>query len=295
MKLTDAQRKVIVDRIESLFENTKARLLGRLFKGPKVYFEVVRRADPLHTIEGIYNFTLKTLYGSTTEPDKKTVENLSEITSDYMDAQQLKIKNHILADVAKAKTPSEAIRSIRDHFDKAGRYVDMLVANETKIAQAYASREGITKLASDIGVKDPTVVFLGVCDHRICKYCKSMYHDSANLRKPKPYKLSQLTQGYFKPKEWDGKTPHEAPLHPSCRHVLVFVPPNMGYDNSGTIVFREFGYEYYKDYWKLKKDEEPTVSLRKSDSFFSYDEYLEFNLEHEAEHIHGPECKHMLA
>lgn len=292
MKLTDAQRNLIIDRVESLFEGTKARLLGTMFKGPKLYFEVVRRADPLHTIEGLYNFTLKTMYGANAQPNQKNIEHLAEITGNYMDSQQLKIKNHILADVAKAKTPSEAIRSIRGHFEKAGKYVDLLVSNETRIVQTYASREGISKLSADIGVKDPTVVFLGVCDHKICKYCKSMYHDSASIRKPKPYKLSQVQEGYFKPKEWDGKTPHQSPLHPRCRHVMSFVPPNFGFNDAGVIEFRDFGYDYHKDYWKLKKAEELPPEVAPMSNFVSYDEYLDMNIIHEAEHLHAAQAQH---
>jgi hypothetical protein len=285
VKLTDAQRRLIISRIESLFESTKAGLLGKLFKGPKIYFEVVKRTDPLHTIEGIYMYTLKMLYGPDAKPNVSNIKNLAEITSDYLDSQQLKVKNHILADVAKAKTPSEAIRYIRNHFDKAGEYVDMLVANEAHIVQAYASREGITRLASDIKVKDPTVVFLGIADHKICKYCKSMYHDRSNLQVPKPYRLSQVREGYFKPKEWDGKTPHQSPLHPHCRHIMAFVPPNFGYDKSGTIVFKAIGYDYYEDYWSVRKSEEPTSADTPMPNFISYDEYLEINIEHEKEHV----------
>lgn len=290
MKLSDVQRGIILDRIESLFESTKASLLGRMFKGSKIYFEVVRRTDPLHTIEGIYTYTMKMLYGPEAKPKKKNIQNLAEVTGNYIDAQQLKVKNHILADVARAKTPSEAIRSIRNHFDKAGEYLDLLVANEAHTAQAYASREGISKLSADVGDESPTVVCLGVVDHKICKYCKSMYHDSANLRLPKPYKLSQLTEGYFKPKEWDGKTPHMPGLHPRCRHVLSYVPKNFGFDSSGTIVFNGMGYDYYKDYWGMKKTEEqPTEGLSKA-NFMSYDEYLEINIEHEKEHVHSAKC-----
>ncbi len=292
MKLTDAQRRLIIDRIESLFESTKASLLGKYFKGPKIHFEVVRRTDPLHTIEGLYTYTMKLLYGPDAKPRKENIKNLTEITGDYLDAQQLRVKNHILADVAKAKSPSEAIRSIRGHFEKAGAYVDLLVANEAHIVQAYASREGIQKLASDIKVKDPVVVFLGVCDHKICKYCKAMYHDSANLRMPKPYLLSQVREGYFKPKEWDGKTPHQSPLHPYCRHVMSFVPPNFGYDKTGTIVFKSIGYDYYSDYWGMKKSEELPSTAPAEPNFVSYDEYLEMNIEHEKEHVHGPGCRH---
>lgn len=291
MKLSDEQRSIIISRIESLFDSTKARLLGKFFKGPKMYFEVVRRTDPLHTIEGIYTYTLNMLYGAGAKPSKKTIKNLAEVTGNYLDAQQLKVKNHIIAEVQRASTASEAIRAIREHFDKAGEYVDMLISNESHIVQAYATREGITKLASDVGVADPTVVFLGVTDHKICKYCKSMYHDSANLRKPKPYKLSQVKEGYFKPKEWDGKTPHQVPLHPRCRHVMSFVPPNFGYNQDGTIAFKGFGYDYYRDYWKLKKGEDLDISVSMPD-FLSYDEYLEFSIEHQKEHDHHANCDH---
>jgi hypothetical protein len=290
MKLSDGQRSLILSRIESLFEETKARLLGRFFRGPKMYFEVVRRTDPLHTIEGIYQYSLSMLYGAGIRPDEKNIENLTEVTGNYLDAQQLKVKNHILAAVANAKTPSEAMRSIRSHFESTGKYVDLLISNEVRITQAYASREGITRLASDIGVQDPTVVFLGVTDHKICKYCKSMYHDSANLRKPKPYKLSQLQEGYFKPKEWDGKTPHQSPVHPRCRHHMSFIPPNFGYNDNGTIEFKHFGYDYYKDYWSIRKNEEPTDNLVKKERFFNYDEYLTFNIEHEKEHSEEDSC-----
>lgn len=292
MKITDAQRRIIVDRIESLFENTKAGLLGKFFKGPKLYFEVTRRTDPLHTIEGIYTYTMKMLYGPDAKPKQSNIKNLADITSDYMDSQQLKVKNHILADIARAKTPSEAIRSVSAHFEKAGEYVDLLVANEAHITQAYASREGITKLAADIEVKEPIVVFLGIADTKICKYCKAMYHDSSNLEIPKPYKLSQVREGYFKPKDWDGKSPHQAPLHPRCRHIMSFVPPNFGYDSSGTIVFKGIGYDYYSDYWGMKKSEEIPDLAPKEPNFFSYDEYLEMNIEHEKEHVHGPGCNH---
>lgn len=292
MKLSDAQRRLILDRVESLFDTTKAGLLGKFFKGPKMYFDVVRRTDPLHTIEGIYTFTLKMLYGPEAKPKQSNIKNLAEITSNYIDAQEMKVKNHIIADVQKAKTPSEAIRLVRGHFEKAGEYLDLLVANEAHITQAYASREGITKLASDIGVDDPTVVFLGVTDHKICKYCKSMYHDRANLKMPKPYKLSQVREGYFKPKEWDGKTPHQVPLHPRCRHVMSFVPPNFGFNSAGVIVFKEIGYDFHKDYWSMKKAEELPPDVPPMADFISYDEYLEINLEHEKEHKHGPDCNH---
>lgn len=278
MKLTEEQKEAILSQVDALFESTKANLLGRFFRGSRFFFQIANKADPFGTIEGIYFYTLNMLYGAGTQPNKKIVENLCEITGNYLDSQKLKTKNHILADIQNARNQTEAMAAVNNHMEKAGKYIDMLVANETRIAQAYASREGISKLASDIGVEDPTVVFLGVTDHKICKYCKSMYHDVNNIRLPKPYKLSQIREGYFKPKEWDGKTPHQAPVHPRCRHSMSFVPPNFGFTPNGTIEFKSIGYDYYKDYWGLRKSEEPE-SYPKAD-FSDYEGYLEENLHH---------------
>lgn len=286
MELSAEQREAVVSIIEKLFETAKANLLGRFFQGPRIFFQVARKADPLHTIEGIYHYTLNTLYGAGTTPENpKIIENLAEITGNYFDAQKLKVINHVIADVLKAKNKTEAMNSLNNHFTRSEKYIDMLVANETRITMAYANREGITRVASDIGVEDPTVIFVGITDNKICKYCKSMYHDNKNINLPKPYKLSQVKEGYFRPKEWDKKTPHQSPLHPHCRHVMSFVAPNYGYNASGFPEFKSFGYDYYNEYWKLNKYEEPT-EVPMAD-FEDFEGYLDLNLDHNHDKIEG--------
>ena len=57
MKLTNVQREDIEFTIEDMFFHLKARLLGKYFTGPKIYFEVVEQTNPLETLEGVYNFT----------------------------------------------------------------------------------------------------------------------------------------------------------------------------------------------------------------------------------------------
>lgn len=284
MDLSSEQREEILSAIDNLFEKAKANLLGRFFQGSRIFFQVARKADPLHTIEGIYHYTLNSLYGAgATSENPKIIENLAEITGNYFDSHKLKVKNHIIADLLKSKNHTEAIGSLKQHFSKAEKYIDMLVANETRIAVAYANREGISRIASDLGVEDPTVIFVGITDNKICKYCKNMYHDKKNINLPKPYKLSQIREGYFKPKEWDQKTPHQSPLHPHCRHVMSFVAPNTGYDQNGFPHFKHFGYDYYKEYWKLNKSEEPS-NIPMAD-FSDFEGYLDLNLGHRHDKI----------
>lgn len=292
--ITPAQRSLILKQIESLFDSTKAKLLGRFFKGPRLYFTVAAQSDPLHTLEGLYNYTLNMMYGGGTQPqDDKVIEDLSDIAGNYLDAQKLKVANKLANDLIAAKTNGQIMSTVEEHLENASKYVDMLTSNELKITTAYATREGITKLASDLKVNDPVVVFLGVVDERVCKYCKSMYHDRKNLYRPKPYKLSQVQMAYFKPKLWDGKTPF-INAHPRCRHTMSFVAPGFGFTDTGMPTFIGGGYDYYKEFWSLNKSEEPPVieSLSKSQHFMDYDEYLEWSKTHENSHSCTSGCKH---
>ena len=107
-----------------------------------------------------------------------------------------------------------------------------------------------------------------------CKVCKSMYHDDNNLRRPKPYKLSEVATGYLRLKEWDWKTPYFSG-HPNCRHLLNYIPKDFTIDAGGNIKFHSFGYDYYQDFWgKLGKSESnhriDSTSLEALESFLSH-------------------------
>jgi len=242
MKIKKRQKDTIIGAVDDIFFNMKARLLGRFFKGPKIYFEVVKAADPLETLEGIYRYTLHMIHGSGAEVNEDYIKDLAEITGNYIDAQRLKTQSHIFNDIASAVTAKEATEKIQESLDKAGSYIDMLVQTETRVTQAYAEKEGITQVAASLGVEDPTVCKLGVIDDKLCDNCKKLWHRS-NLRIPKLYKLSELKEGYNE----DHKNPVATlgPTHPHCRHVLTFIAPNFGFSKDGSITFKAFGYDAY--------------------------------------------------
>lgn len=281
--LSNRQIKKIVASVTSLFDHAQASLMGRHFNGNRMFFSVANNAEPLDTIEGIYRYTLASMFGANVAPlHDDTIETLSEVAGNYLEAKKLKTKNQLIADLKNAKTKKDIVSIVKRHIESSEKYVEMLISNETRIAQAYASREGITRLSEDIGDKDPTVVFLGVVDKKQCKYCKMMYHDTVIPHKPKPYKLSQVKQGYFKPKEWDSKTPYQAPIHPSCRHSMSYVAKGYGFDNSGMPVFKGLDYDYFSDYWGTKKKEPQLLieALEKSDPDLPSLEEMEEILSH---------------
>jgi hypothetical protein len=242
MDLTKKQRQTILNKIDDMFMGLKARLLGRFFKGPRIYFQIVKQSDPMETLEGLYRHTMAHMFGPNAKINDENVEDLSEITANYIDAHKLKMANKIMAEVSQAKTSEEALNAIKSNMEKADDYISMLVSNEAKTVQSYAEREGIIQVASSIGVKDPIVAKLGVIDEKMCKNCKDLWH-SKNLRIPKVYKLSELTNGYNT--DHKNPVPTVGPTHPNCRHTMTLIPPDYGFNDAGQVVFKSLGYNEY--------------------------------------------------
>ena len=244
MKISKKQKKAVTGAIDDIFYKLKARLLGRFFKGPAIFFEAVKRSDPMTSLEGIYRYTLQLTHGPGFEPDEDNLKDLAEITDNYIEAERLKTQNQIFNDISAADVPSEIKESVKKRLDKATNYLDTLLVTETRIVQAYAEKEGITQVGASMGIEDPTVAKLGIIDDKLCENCKKLWHSEKNIKIPKVYKLSELQEGYNK--DWKNPVPTLGPTHPNCRHVLTMISPNFGFDANGNIDFIGLGHDEYK-------------------------------------------------
>lgn len=271
MKISPKQRILITESVNDIFYRLQARLLGRFFKGPKIYFSVVDETDPIHTLEGAYRYTLKTLYGADAEASEQDIKDLTDISHNYMEAERLKRVNKILQDIAAADTRREAAKAVSENIDKATSYMDTLAVTETRIVQAHAEKDGITRLASSIGIDDPIVAKLGITDTKLCKACRKLWHRPGNIAIPRVYKLSELKDGYNKSQN-DPIATHN-PTHPNCRHVLTMIPPGYGFDQGGVIKFIGFGHDEYAHQQELDKNES-----------YEYEDLEKYQCNHD--HIH---------
>ena len=251
MKLSRKQRRLILDRLDTMFFGLKARLLGRHFTGPRIFFQVVKDVNPMDTLEGLYRYVLvHTTQSSKTKANEHDVEDLAEIFGNYTDAAKLKFANKIMAEVAAAETPKEAVEAVRENIETATSYVKTLVNAEAQTTVAYANREGIAQIASSQGVADPTVMKLGVIDNKMCESCRGLWHQEGNIRIPKVYKMSELQDGY--------NTDHKNPVptvgstHCNCRHILSYLPDGYGFSAAGQIEFRDFGHDEHAHQRKSK-------------------------------------------
>jgi hypothetical protein len=244
MILLDAQKRQIEKIINGLFYNLKARLLGRFFTGPAIFFEVLDQTNPMDTLEGAYNYTYHMLYGPGARPNAKRSKILSKITGNYVEAERLKTLNRIMMGIEQASTFEEVKKQLDTHVEKATGYIKMLVTTEVRNIQANAEREGIEKLGASIGVDDPTVVKLGVIDGKLCHVCTDLWHLADNVKVPKAYKLSELQDGYSTHKN---PIPTVNASHPHCRHVMTMISPGFGFNASGKIDYIGYNYDVYND------------------------------------------------
>jgi hypothetical protein len=243
VEIYNRQKKAIDKIVDGLFHRATARLLGKYFKGPKIFFNIVDNTNPLNTLAGIYHYTQVMSGGPAVKEKKKTIKTLSEITGNYLNAERLKTTNRINVAIAGADTKEDAVEAVEKEITRATKYINKIIPNEIRHTQAQAEKSGIQEVSASLGIDDPVVFKVGVIDKKLCKTCTSLWHTN-NLQVPKLYKMSELSQGYMQ----DHKNPNATlgPSHPNCRHVLTFLPPNFGFKDNGSMEFKGFGYDEYE-------------------------------------------------
>lgn len=237
MRLTRAQRRLVTERIRSIFSRAKDRLLGRpgAESAMGIRFSVDgRQPEGGTTLTDAMRFASALANRGVPVVDPNDAEKVAEIFSNYMDAEAARSVNSVIQSMESAATPEDASRSLIAALKSSKHKVETILMTETRQAQAHAEREGIARVAADLGDPDPDVCWVGPLDARTCKWCLAMYHDRSNPHVPRIWKLSQLKGGYFRPKEWDGESVYMSG-HPRCRHVMTLIPKGYQFDSQGRL------------------------------------------------------------
>ena len=239
--------KVIKKTIAELFERSRARLLGRQLSKPnRILIQLMKDFGLENTIEGLFRSALASGVTLDADVDESLIEAQAAETGGYIDELEKRTYRSVLDAVKTGDT-----EAVTKAFTKATSDLEAIVITETNKAQNLAVYDGVMQAANAIGVNDPTLCALGKLDGKTCKYCLQMYHVESNQKKPRAFKSSQILEGWFKPKEWDGKTTYRPSLHPRCRHLLVAILPGFGLDENGTIKYVSKNYDEY-EYQKSK-------------------------------------------
>lgn len=167
MELFNSQKKAIDKAVDSIFYRLSARLLGRFFKGPKIFFQVISDTNPLNTLEAVFHYTMNMTAGPT-KFDSRNPKKLAEITSNYIEAERLKTKNRIQMAISGAEDIEEVEEVVSEEIGKATKYVDLLLDTEIRQHQSFAEKVGIEKVSASLGIEDPVVCKFGIIDDKLC-------------------------------------------------------------------------------------------------------------------------------
>jgi hypothetical protein len=112
------------------------------------------------------------------------------------------------------------------------------VTTETQHAATIGIKESISQINEGLGVAEPTVCFIVVHDHKLCKECKRT-HLLADEITPRAWKESEIQTDYH---EHGVDAPSWQLMHPHCRCHPATILPGFGFDASGRIAWVASGF-----------------------------------------------------
>lgn len=257
-KIKSLLRKTAKQVLDSMFERAKARLMGRFYDGPKVFIKIIKDFGVKNSLEGATTHSLMHHAGTGLRPNDEVLQAHAEEAQALLDSVKSKTYKKILQDIKVGDTDA-----IKKTFDTAQHETNRIIFHEITTAQSIGGQQGVVEVARSKNIEDPTVAWIGPLDAKTCASCLEMYHTSENPMIPRVWKLSELKQGYFKRKEWDGKSVYSK-AHPRCRHVMTIIMDGFGFDNSGSLTYIGDGHDEFSHQRKHNNPPQP-AGLKKSE------------------------------
>ena len=240
------QSKEQIDKVVGdLFDKAALRFLGPI---PKLHHKKITLLGFLEgaTLATLFIQAMNNRYLNNTEQD--VMRGILGGAFGYIETLKSKTTNAISeridglareARIAKEPIPEAILNEvIQEELGKARSGMERIAASEATKARNLGSLMDITKKASEVGDKDPTVCFLVIKDNVTCKECLKIHlMPDGN---PRLWKLSELAGGYHKRGE---DFPSIMLLHPHCRCTMIMVPQGYGFDKKGFLTFIGIGHD----------------------------------------------------
>lgn len=239
MSIKSKSRNAVKAVLDALFERAANRLLGR--HANRIYFQIVKGIGIENSLESVMR-EAAALNSGTEYISEEALETQNDEVKALFEAQ----KNRTFLKIVDAIKAGKSKKDLKDILKDTEAKVDMIVSEETNKAKNLGLIDSIDQVAASQGIKDPTLIWIGKIDGKLCPYCIKMYHCKSNIRIPRAWKRSQLVGSYFNRKTWDGSTVHYN-AHPACRHSPTIIMPSFGLDASGSIQYMGLGYDEYEE------------------------------------------------
>lgn len=242
-KLSSRLLKIIENKISSMFDSIKYKLLGPRSGDKSLY---ITTFDIEKSIPKIYEEAIRQEGGI---PNIQTLNKLTDTSKNYIDSLKLKTINTMISEIEKhaAKpdfSPQELEENLVESWKQVTSNLEKIVKTETQVAKNIGLLEGIVRNNARIGIEDPTIAFICVPRDQFgpCPECTRL-HLMEDEKTPRLWKLSELSRGYHKK---GNPTPSILGCHPNDRCVMVTILPSFGFNEKGKTTYIKKGFDALK-------------------------------------------------
>lgn len=260
-RISKGASKAIDSRLDDLFDMLKIKLLGPQSVSRRLYVGFTHELS----LPGLFEKAVSEEGGKL---DTTLVDHLIEITADFIDKNRADAKAQVKKRVQDLITDLDQGRFKRKEFENkleeelgdiwgdVTANVARVVMTQTQHAQTLGIKSGLDQINANLGIDDPTVVFIPVKDHLLCDECKRLHLLEDHVT-PRAWLSSEVKAGYHKKGDPE---PSWSLLHPHCRCSLATVLPGFGFSGAGRVIWIGEGHDEWShqrgEKSRFKKSEE---------------------------------------
>jgi hypothetical protein len=244
--LPSSAKRLINSTVENLFDRMALNLLGDI---PELRNKKVAFFSTSPNL-GLANLFVQVLNRSPSQLEADILKGLLTTAHTYIESLKNKTKASIeteidayIKDKNLRKEPISELdiqKSIIDGLIKAKSHIKTIADTESTKTRNVAQTMQITRVAADMNVSDPNVMFICVHDNRLCDECQRLHLLGDGIT-PRVWKLTELGYGYHKKGD---PNPKVGGLHPNERCTLTFLAPGYGFSN-GKVAYIGPGHDEY--------------------------------------------------
>lgn len=238
-KLSQRLIKIIEQKVSSMFDSVKFKLLGPRGSDKSLY---ITTFDIDKSLPKIYEEAIRQEGGI---PNIQTLNKLTDSTKNYIDSLKLKTINSMTSEIEKhVSTPTFSQKELEDnlveHWKQVTSNLEKIINTETQVAKNIGFLEGIIRNNSKMGIDDPVIAFICVPrdEYGPCGECTRL-HLMEDQITPRLWKLSELSRGYHKK---GNSHPSLLGCHPNDRCVMTTILPNFGFNEKGKTSYIKKGF-----------------------------------------------------
>ena len=246
--LPSSAKRLINSTIENLFDRMALNLLGDI---PELRNKKVAFFSTSPNL-GLANLFIQALNRSPSQLEADVLKGLLTTAHSYVESLKNKtkasIETEIDAYIKNKNLRGEPIseldiqKTLIDGLIKAKSHIKTIADTESTKTRNIAHTMQITRVAADMNIRDPNVIFICVHDNALCDECERL-HLMKDKITPRVWKLSELGYGYHKKGD---SNPKIGGLHPNERCTMTFLAPGYGFSNGKVAYISPDHDEYVK-------------------------------------------------